>query len=117
VPRIAFRLDPALHGELKSRAATEGSSQGQVVLDSVEATQQRGVPANLITGDSAGLHSDAGMFPRRKTRTAARTTVPVEIRLHARAVAILDELAAHHGAESRAQLVTLALKAHRTDQV
>jgi hypothetical protein len=42
---------------------------------------------------------DGGLFPRLKGRGAAQATVPVEIRLHARAAAVLDDLVEQTGAD------------------
>lgn len=111
VRRIAFRVDPDLYAALTSRAGRDGGSHGQVVLDSIENAHTAGVLAALITqkgepGDQGGL------FPRLKARGPSRPTIPVEIRLHARAVAVIDDLVRQSNADSRTQLITAALQRH-----
>jgi hypothetical protein len=91
VRRIAFRLDPALHSALTARVASEKTSQGQIVLDGIEAAHQAEVLTGLVTAEAAGWQTGS-LFPRIKTRGTAQATVPVEIRLHAQAVTVLDQL-------------------------
>lgn len=109
VRRIAFRLDPDLHTALTGRAAAAKTSHGQVVLDCVEGAYQAGVPTDLVAAKTAPPQTD-GLFPRLRSRTTAQATVPVEIRLHARAVTVLDQLVDQTGADSRTQLVAAALR-------
>jgi hypothetical protein len=101
VRRIAFRLDPALHAVLTRKAADSKTSQGQVVLDCVEAAHTARVLAELATTEAIPATS-SGLFPRLKGRGAAQATVPVEIRLHTGAAAVLDDLVEQTGAESPA---------------
>jgi hypothetical protein len=111
VRRIAFRLDPAVHTVLTRKAADGKTSQGQVVLDCVEAAHTAGVLGELVTAEATPATS-SGLFPRLKGRGAAQATVPVEIRLHARAAAVLDDRVDQTGADSRTQLITAALRYH-----
>jgi len=109
VRRIAFRLDPDLHTALTARAADERTSHGQVVLDCVEAAHQAGVLTDLVAAEATPAQTD-GLFPRLKSRSTAQATIPVEIRLHARAATALDQLVDQTGADSRTQLVVVALR-------
>jgi hypothetical protein len=111
VRRIAFWLDPALHAALTGKAAGSKTSQGQVVLDCVEAAHTAGVLGELVATEAAPA-PDGGLFPRLQGRGTARPTVPVEIRLHARAAAVLDDLVEQTGADSRTQLITVSLRYH-----
>jgi hypothetical protein len=61
------------------------------------------VLGQLVTIEAIAATS-SGLFPRLKGRGAAQATVPVEIRLHAGAAAVLDDLVKQTGAESRTQL-------------
>jgi hypothetical protein len=109
VRRIAFRLDPALHTALTARATDAKTSHGQVVLDCVEAAYQAGVLIDLVAAEATPTQTD-GLFPRLKSRTTAQASVPVEIRLHARAATVLDQLVDQTSADSRTQLVVAALR-------
>lgn len=109
VRRIAFRLDPALHEALTGKAATGKISQGQVVLDCIEAAHQDGSLDDLVARERDDLQSGS-LFPRLRSRGAAQATVPVEIRLHARAATVLDQLVEQTGADSRTQLIIAALR-------
>jgi hypothetical protein len=111
VRRIAFRLDPALHAALTGRAADSKTSQGQVVLDCVEAAHTAGVLGELVTTEAAPTpngplppSSGAAAPPGRRSRS--------EVRLHAGAAAVLDDLVEQAGADSRTQLITAALRYH-----
>lgn len=110
VRRIAFRLDPDLYAALTARAGQDCSSHGQVVLDSIEAAHTAGNLAGLVAHDDPV--DAAGLFPRLRTRGPSRPTVPVEIRLHARAAAVLDTLVQQTRADSRTRLITAALHHH-----
>ena len=109
VRRIAFRLDPDLYTALNNRAARDGTSHGQVVLDSIEAAHSAGVLADLIDRHTQPATHD-GLFPRLKARRPTRPTVLVEIRLHTRATAVLDTLVDQTNADSRTQLIVTALR-------
>lgn len=109
VRRIAFRLDPNLHSALTTTAANAKTSHGQVVLDSIEIAHRSGGLTELVAKEAGGLPTD-GLFPRLKGRGPAQPTVPVEIRLHVQAVAVLDSLVAQTKAESRTQLIVAALR-------
>lgn len=109
VRRIAFRLEPALHTALTARAAEVKTSHGQVVLDCVEAAYQAGVLTDLVAAEVTPTQTE-GLFPRLKSRSTAQASVPVEIRLHARAAMVLDQLVDQTGADSRTQLVVAALR-------
>lgn len=109
VRRIAFRLDPALHEALTARATTDKISQGQVVLDSIEAAHRSRTLQDLVAAERDEPQTD-GLFPRLRGRNTAQATVPVEIRLHAQAAAVLDELVNETSAESRTQLIIAALR-------
>lgn len=111
VRRIAFRLDPTLHTALAAKAASDKASQGQVVLDAIEAAHQTDALTNLIAAEAAAPQSDS-LFPRLRGRGTAQATVPVEIRLHAQAATVLDQLVTQTGAESRTQLIAAALRRH-----
>jgi len=111
VRRVAFRLDPTLHAGLTTAAASQKTSLGQVVLDAVEAAHHANVLRDLVAAEAASPEPD-GLFPRLQTRGTARATVPVEIRLHARAAAVLDTLVDQTQADSRTQLIVAALR-HR----
>src|SRR4051794_5400596 len=111
VRRIAFRLDPALHSALTARAASEKTSQGQIVLDGIEAAHQAEALTDLVAAEAAAPQTGS-LFPRLKTRGTAQATVPVEIRLHAQAVTVLDQLVTQTGADSRIQLIVAALRHH-----
>ena len=109
--RIASRLDPVLHAALTATAASEKSSHGHVVLDCVEAAHNAGVLTDLVAAGTASPQP-GGLFPRLKGRGPAQPAGPVEIRLHAHAVTILDQLVDETAAESRTQLIVAALR-HR----
>ena len=113
VRRIAFRLDPDLHSALTARAGATNSSHGQVVLDSIEATHASGALTDLIAQEHTAGQT-GGLFPRLATRSPVQPTVPVEIRLHAGAVTVLDQLVDKVGAQSRTQLIVTALRHHLT---
>ena len=108
VRRVVFRLNPDLHRSLGERAASERSSYGQVVLDAVESLHGSG-RLSAVLSEAVGSMSATGLFPRLRARHEARPAVPVEIRLDARAVAILDQLVEEHGAENRTQLIVACL--------
>ena len=71
VRRIAFRLDPALHALLTGKATGSKTSQGQVVLDCVEAAHMAGVLGGLVTTEAAPT-SNGGLIPRLQGRGTAR---------------------------------------------
>jgi hypothetical protein len=112
VRRIAFRLDPALRSALTARAASEKTSQGQIVLDGIEAAAHQAAALTDLVAAEAAAPQTGSLFPRLKTRGAAQATVPVEIRLHAQAVTVLDQLVTQTGADSRTQLIVAALRHH-----
>lgn len=109
VRRIAFRLEPALHEALTARAASDKTSQGQVVLNCIEAAHRDDALSNLVAAERDAPQTDS-LFPRLRSRNAAQATVPVEIRLHAQAAAILQQLVHQTAAESRTQLIIAALR-------
>ena len=111
VRRVVFRLNPDLHRSLGERAAAERSSYGQVVLDAVESLHGSG-RLSAVLNEAVGSTSATGLFPRLRARHEARPAVPVEIRLDARAVAILEQLVDEHGAENRTQLIAACLTAY-----
>ena len=110
VRRVAFRLSPALREALIARTAASQTTQGQVVLDAVEAAVDRGVLAELV--EPTKSQPGAGLFPRLEARPPVEASMLVEIRLDARAVDILDGLAAQVEAKSRTHLITVALDAY-----
>lgn len=110
VRRVAFRLSPALRDALIARTAASQTTQGQVVLDAVEAAVDRGVLAELV--DPNRSQPGAGLFPRLEARPPVEASMLVEIRLDARAVDILDGLAAQVEAKSRTHLIAVALEAY-----
>lgn len=109
VRRVALRLDPLLHRALAAKVAVDRTSQGEVVLDAVEGVLESGRLADLIEQEHSRQHGQ-GLFPRLRPRGRPTATIPVELRLDARAVAALDELAKDLGAESRTELIAVALK-------
>ena len=110
VRRVAFRLAPDLYDRLAATATAERVSHGQVVLDAVEAVAGRDELTALIAGPAED--SPVGLFPRLPQRAPAAATIPVEIRIDARAVDILDQLVTQSGADNRTQLITAALRSH-----
>lgn len=109
VRRVALRLDPSLHQGLAARVAAERKSQGEVVLDAIEGSLESGRLADLIE-EEHNFQQGQGLFPRLRPRGRPTASIPVELRLDARAVAALDELAKNLGAESRTELIAVALK-------
>ena len=114
VRRVAFRLAPDLYGRLAATATAERVSHGQIVLDAVEAAAGRDELTALTAGPAE--NSPAGLFPRLPQRAPAAATIPVEIRIDARAVDILDQLVTQSGADNRTQLITAALRSHLTNR-
>ena len=72
-----------------------------------------GVLTRLVQGETRNVKAD-GLFPQLNHRTSARPTVPVEIRLPARAAATHDQLVQETAAESCTQLIVAALRQHLT---
>ena len=64
---------------------------------------------DLVAAETTPAQTD-DRFPRLRSRSTAQATVPVEIRLHARAAIALDQLVDQTGADSRTQLVVVALR-------
>jgi predicted transcriptional regulator len=110
--RVAFRLDPDLHTRLLARARQTNRSQGNVVLDAVEAAHTGGILTDLVAAEKKPPEPQAGLFARTAPRAAAQSSVPVEIQIRAQAVDQIDRLAKEHYADNRTQLITAALRNH-----
>lgn len=114
--RVVLRLRAPLHAQLVAHVASTRSSQGDVVLDAIEAAYTAGRLTDLV---AQAQDVDAGtLFVRTKKRGPAEATIPIELRLRREAVTQVDRLATETHADSRTQLIVVALEAHltRTDQ-
>lgn len=113
--RVVLRLRAPLHTQLVTHVAATRSSQGDVVLDAIEAAYTAGRLADLV----AHAHDvDQGtLFARTKKRGPAEASIPIELRLRREAVTEVDRLAAETHADSRTQLIVVALEAHLNHSV
>lgn len=102
--RVAFRLDPGLHRRLVERAARERTSNGNVVLDALQAAHD----ANTLVPRPAQPER-RGLFVRTPVRTSPTPSVLVEIRLHSQALVEVDRLVTETRAGTRTQLFQNAL--------
>lgn len=109
VRRIAFRLEPGLHEALTARAAADKISQGQVVLNCIDTAHKDHVLDEVVAAERDAPQTDS-LFPRLRSRNAAQPSVPVEIRLHAQAATVLEQLVHQTTADSRTQLITAVLR-------
>lgn len=112
IRRVAFRLNPELHARLVAHAKQTNSSQGNVVLDALEAAHSAGILTDLVAAEKKPPQPQIGLFARTSPRTAATSSVPVEIQLRTQAVEQIDQLAEQHHADNRTQLITAALRNH-----
>lgn len=106
--RVVLRLRQPLHTQLVHHVASVGSSQGNVVLDAIESAHTTGHLADLVT-QAQNTEQDS-LFARTKKRGPAEATIPIELRLRREAVNQIDRLATETGADSRTQLIVVALQ-------
>ena len=111
--RVAFRLEPDLHARLAAAAKNRESTHGNIVLDAIEDAHSAGRLGDLVAADKNTPNSaSTALFVRSAPRGPAKPSIPVEIQLHTQAVDQLDRLVSEHSADSRTQLMVVALRAH-----
>lgn len=110
VRAISLSLPLTIRTQLREHARATGQSQGDVVLDAVEATVDS--LDRLIEGERPTPVS-TGMFDRTPARQpSSEPYVALSLRMKSTNVATLDHLCQRHDAASRSQLCTVALRSY-----
>ena len=105
--RVAIRLDPDLHHQLlQAKDARHLPNIAEVVLAALEGVHARGELAAQFSHPA-----NTQLFPRLPSRESAQPKVLVELRLHSKALAALDQLVIEAGARTRTDLIVAALRA------
>jgi hypothetical protein len=114
-PHTVFYLPLDLSKELRELARSRNKTNADVIFDALESTLEE-LPQLLKPPAGGGEASEAnhGMFTRTPTKPVGQK-VQISGRIQEDNLAIIDQLVDQHGAESRSQLVEVALRAYLSD--
>ena len=105
-PHTVFYLPLDLSKELRELARSRNKTNADVIFDALESTLEE-LP-ELLKPPAGG---EDGMFTRTPTKPVGQK-VQISGRMQEDNLAIIDRLVDQHGAESRSQLIEVALRAY-----
>lgn len=110
---ISVYVLPSARDAAAGRRKREGLTNAQIAFDAVDACQHR--LAGLVQTRRTTPRAENSLFPARVTRRAEpgadQRRVLYQLRATREEIAILDRLTEQAGAESRSELVSVALEA------
>jgi hypothetical protein len=109
-PHTVFYLPLDLSKELRELARSRNMTNADVIFDALESTLEE-LP-ELLKPPAGG---ERGMFTRTPTKPVGQK-VQISGRIQEDNLAIIDRLVDQHGAESRSQLIEVALRAYLSAQ-
>lgn len=109
-PHTVFYLPLDLSKELRELARRRNKTNADVIFDALESTLEE-LPQLLNPQAGGEADSSHGMFTRTPTKPVGQK-VQISGRIQDDNLAIIDRLVNQHGAESRSQLVEVALRAY-----
>lgn len=113
---ISFTTPVDVRQALRDAAIRNKMTLTQVILEAIETHVDQ--LTDLVAGERVGDQPPGetqALFPDRPSiaqHTASETRVAVSLRLTSRNLEVIDHLVESHGAQTRSDLITAALRAH-----
>ena len=106
--QIVFYLPVELSRQLRAAAQQQSKTHADVIFDAIESRLE---DLDALLHDAESAPPPAGVFTRSDAKPA-EPKVQVSGQIRADNLKVIDQLVEQHGADSRSQLVEVALRAH-----